>query len=185
METAFGNRANPGIAAEGITKISRENVIGTYGNGEPFELAEAVTTHSKSSATARLPSDLMISPARRSADDRPWTVWKPCRMQTLLALADPDDKDGDGISGTVNRVSNPQSGEADDWPLRLEGEPADACRRRMLRRALGDIGLTNPLFTQSRTAQRPANLTCSPPSAATRSDLSDKLLRQADVSTRD
>ena len=53
---------------------------------------------------------------------------------TLDALADPDDADGDGISGKINQVWDPVTAGDDGRPVRVEGErpePALAGRRRV------------------------------------------------------
>lgn len=73
--------------------------------------------------------------------------------QQILANADPDDADGDGISGRVNRVFNPLSqsigigrfGHKASQPSILT-QTADA--------AANDMGLTNPLFPDELCSDR-------------------------------
>ena len=87
--------------------------------------------------------------------------------ETLTALADPDDDDGDGISGRVNIVWD-QSGAAPaigrfGWKANqpsLEQQNAGA--------ALGDIGLTTSAERRTRTAPRPSATARRPSPAARR-----------------
>jgi CxxC motif-containing protein (DUF1111 family) len=64
---------------------------------------------------------------------------------TLLALADPDDADGDGISGRVNMVWDQERGEA---AIGRFGHKATepTLRQQTAGAFASDIGLTNPLF---------------------------------------
>lgn len=79
----------------------------------------------------------------------------------ILAHADPDDQDGDGISGRANLV---WSKEYDQWMLGRFGLKAGAStvRAQSMAAANGDIGLSNSLFpvaTGDCTAQQTACLT--------------------------
>ena len=65
----------------------------------------------------------------------------------ILALADPDDADGDGISGRPNIVLVGGVRPADARPLRLEGRAADDPRRRRPR--------PSPATSASRRALQP------------------------------
>ena len=83
--------------------------------------------------------------------------------EQILARADPDDRDGDGISGRPNLVWSEERDRADARPVRLEGGPADARRSRAAARLAGDIGVSNPLAphpagdcTEAQTACREA-----------------------------
>ena len=72
----------------------------------------------------------------------------------LLAIADPDDADGDGISGRANRVLDP-SGDVGHRAVRMEGQRRD--RRAADAGAFhGDIGITSTLHPeQDCTAAQP------------------------------
>lgn len=63
----------------------------------------------------------------------------------ILALADPEDRDGDGISGKPQRV---WSREYNQWMLGRFGHKAGnpTVRQQSADAANGDIGLSNPLF---------------------------------------
>ena len=44
---------------------------------------------------------------------------------TILALADEDDQDGDGISGKANYVWDVPEEWVEPWSIRVEGKPTD------------------------------------------------------------
>ena len=65
--------------------------------------------------------------------------------EDILAQADPDDADGDGISGKPNMVRDPESGRDGARPVRLEGRGGDDPGAVGRRRLPGDIGISTPL----------------------------------------
>ena len=71
---------------------------------------------------------------------------------TLLALADPADRDGDGVRGVVNRVRDPETGD-----LRIgrfgwkAGKPS--LRHQAAEALANDMGVTSPVYP-SRDCQR-------------------------------
>ena len=123
--------------------------------------------------------------ARRAADDRP----RPDRSDSpsdILAHADPDDPDGDGISGRPQHRARQPSGKTDARPFRLEGGDAidppaggatplpaiSAFRRRKSTARIGDCTeaeadcLALPTGVQERlgAARRPTRCSTSSPS---------------------
>ena len=89
-------------------------------------------TRSRTWGTARSPTDIMVSPRIAPAVFGVGLL-EAVPDDALLALADPDDADGDGISGRVNRVLDP-SGDVGHRPVRMEGQRRDrraAERRRV------------------------------------------------------
>ena len=78
--------------------------------------------------------------------------------ETILALADPDDEDGDGISGRPNYVTDVRNGGTAlgryGWKANqpsLEQQSAAAFR--------GDIGLTSPLFATDECTENQVDCT--------------------------
>jgi len=72
----------------------------------------------------------------------------------VLALADPDDADGDGISGRVNRLADNRVG-------RFGWKASQPDLRTQTGRALSlDLGLGNPVFPSAAGDCRPAQTDC-------------------------
>jgi CxxC motif-containing protein (DUF1111 family) len=136
----LSERAINGITPEGIAAITYENVAGTYGDGERYVLRKP-SYQIANVAYGPLPSDLLISP-RVAPQVIGLGLLEAVPGETLLALADPDDSDGDGISGRTNRVwdsvtNQPAIGRF-GWKA---GQPT--LKNQNAGAAAGDIGLTS------------------------------------------
>ncbi|HLA01996.1 MAG TPA: di-heme oxidoredictase family protein [Aestuariivirga sp.] len=98
----ISERAILRVAPEGRAEISYTEVPGTYGDGEAFSLRKpqyAITDLKYGD----LGKNIMISP-RVAPAMIGLGLLQSVPEETLLALADPDDKDSDGISGRPNEV---------------------------------------------------------------------------------
>ncbi len=145
----LSERALNGIAPEGLAAITYEEVTGTYGDGEPFALRKpkyAITNANY----GPLPADLLISP-RVAPQVIGLGLLEAVPDEILLALADPDDADGDGISGRVNRVwdsvtNKPAIGRF-GWKA---GQPT--LKNQNTGAAVGDIGLTSVVHPSENCA---------------------------------
>lgn len=98
----LSDRAIPGVPAEGRPLITYEEVPGTYGDGEPYALRKPAYSI-EGLGYGPLGDDIMLSP-RVAPHMIGLGLLQAVPEETLLALADPDDADGDGISGRPNRV---------------------------------------------------------------------------------
>jgi CxxC motif-containing protein (DUF1111 family) len=132
-----------GVKAEGITKISFEPLHGTYGDGEAYVLQKP--SYEITQLGYGDLRDIMISP-RVAPQMIGLGLLEAIPESVLLRGSDPDDKNKDGISGRVNLVKDPVTGEMTigrfGWKSNqpnLRTQNADA--------ALGDLGLTSPLHT--------------------------------------
>lgn len=146
--------AIPDVDPEGVATITYETVAGQYADGEPYQLRRPTYTITQLRYGALHP-EVRISP--RTA---PFMIGlgllEAIPEPTLLALADPDDRDGDGISGRPNRVW--------DWAQQRQvigrfgwkaNQPTVA--QQTTGAFLGDIGITSPLFShQNCTAVQTA-----------------------------
>jgi CxxC motif-containing protein (DUF1111 family) len=152
----LSERANHGVAPEGVARISYEEVKGTYGDGETFSLrkpAYAIT----GLGYGPLGDDVMMSP-RVAPQMIGLGLLQMVPGEVLLALADPDDADNDGISGRANRVWDET---AQTTALGRFGWKANqpSLRQQNAGAALGDIGLTTALGTDENCS--PAQTACS------------------------
>lgn len=160
LHPAYGDqlsdRAIPGVPAEGRPRITYAEVPGTYGDGEPYALRKPAYSI-ESLGYGPLGDDIMMSP-RVAPHMIGLGLLQAVPEETLLALADPDDADGDGISGRPNRVwdsaKNAKAIGRFGWKANqpnLQQQNAGA--------ALGDIGLTSGTSTENCTAAQSACIT--------------------------
>lgn len=133
-----------GLAVEGKMAIDYEDVPVTLGDGS------VVSLRKPSYAIADLgygpmAADVMISP-RNAPQMIGLGLLEAVPEEDILAHADPDDSDGDGISGRPNWVPDPVSGKTSlgrfGWKAgngTIMAQTASAFA--------GDIGIGNPLFS--------------------------------------
>lgn len=144
---AYGDQLNdrgiPGVPAEGRARIEWRELPGRYPDGEAYSLR----------APRLVFEDLAFGPLGRRAKTSPRVapampgmgLLEAIPEADLLALADPDDRDGDGISGRANRVWNPDTGRVE---LGRFGWKANAATvlAQSAGAAHGDMGLSNRVF---------------------------------------
>ncbi|RMH66813.1 MAG: hypothetical protein D6683_18320, partial [Actinomyces sp.] len=104
----FGTRLQTAVAGpdappepEAVVELAWEEVPGTYPDGTPYSLRRPILEIS--SARAPVPADAQISLRTPTQVAGPGPL-EMVPTADILALADPDDADGDGISGRPNRV---------------------------------------------------------------------------------
>ncbi len=100
-----------GHAAEGRMHITYEPVPVTLGDGTVVELRKPTYTVTDL-GYGPMADDVMLSP-RVAPQMIGMGLLEAIPADRLEALADPDDADGDGISGHLNRVWNPATGAVD------------------------------------------------------------------------
>jgi CxxC motif-containing protein (DUF1111 family) len=99
------DRAINGVPVEGRIVIERTEVDGAYADGTPYTLL-APTYSIEDLGYGPLATGVMVSPRIAPAVFGVGLL-EAVPDDALLALADPDDANGDGISGRVNRVLDP------------------------------------------------------------------------------
>jgi CxxC motif-containing protein (DUF1111 family) len=168
-----------GVAPEGKTRISYAPVSGRYADGELYELQKPEYEITQL-ASGPLGDGAMLSP-RVAPQVIGLGLLEAVSEKALAALSDPDDVNGDGISGRLNRRADPQTGKLVvgrfGWKASepaLETQNAGA--------AFGDIGLTNPLHESENCA--PAQSECLSARKAPEIDLSGKFLDKLTLYTR-
>ena len=139
------DRSILGVPAEGQIVISYEEVPGRYPDGTEYSLRQP-TYSIADLAFGPMHAQVQVSP-RIAPAVIGMGLLEAIPEATILALSDPNDDDGDGISGRPNYVWDIRKGEAVlgrfGWKANqptLEQQSAGAF--------LGDIGITSSLFPE-------------------------------------
>lgn len=139
------------IKSDGTLKLLWEFTQGAYGDGVAFELRTPVVR--RFGAIAKLPGDTMFS-LRRPPPVFGVGLLEAVDPMTILALADPDDSDGDGISGRANMVWNHREHRRSVGRFGFK-----AAAPNLLQQVAGaystDMGVSNPIFP---LGDRPAEI---------------------------
>ncbi len=139
----FNPLAIPDVPAEGFATVDYEEIKGQYADGATYTLRKPKIIL-KDLGYGPLAKDVLISP-RVAPPVYGLGLLEAIPEAAILAQADPDDKDGDGISGKPNyvwdvvgkKMSLGRFGWKANQPSLLQ-QSAGAF--------LGDIGITSPLF---------------------------------------
>lgn len=145
-DPAYGDQFNQnailGVPAEGKVSVRYDEVPGTYADGEAYSLRRPTYVFDDL-AFGPFGSGLMTSPRVAQAMVG-LGLLAAVPEETLRALADEDDRDGDGISGRPNMVWNQREGRA---TLGRFGWKANqpTIEQQVAGAFLGDIGMTTSL----------------------------------------
>lgn len=139
----FNHRSIQGVDPEGSVSVSYEEVSGKYPDGTSYSLRNPIYEFQNLNY-GPLPADLQVSP-RIAPHMIGLGLLEAIPESTLLSLADPDDMDGDGISGKPNyvfdRVAQAMRIGRFGWKA---NQPT--VRQQVAGAFLGDIGLTSSIF---------------------------------------
>ena len=102
--------AAPGVAPEGKVKIKYEIINETFSNGETVSLRKPKYTLVANPVYGEPHPQILLGP-RLAQPLVGLGLLESIDKNTILNLADPDDKDADGISGKVNYVLNKENGK--------------------------------------------------------------------------
>ena len=176
----ISDRANPGIPAEGAPKVSYETWTGLYADGTKYGLLKP-SYSVDALAYGPLGQGAMLSP-RVAQQVIGLGLLEAVPEAALAAMADPDDVDGDGVSGRMNYVADVSSSNGlrvgrFGWKANQPDLPAQNAAA-----AKGDIGLTNPLHRRENCA--PAQAACLAAPKAPEIDLSEKFFDKLNLYTR-
>ncbi len=137
------DRAVTGVKAEGQAIIEWEEIAGTYGDGTSYSLRKP-TVKFTNLAYGDMPDDVMTS-TRVAAPVIGLGLLQFIPEENLYKLADPDDANRDGISGRVNvawdAVNKTMATGRFGWKANVP-----TVRHQSAGAALGDMGMTTPLF---------------------------------------
>jgi CxxC motif-containing protein (DUF1111 family) len=147
--------ALPGIPAEGTPRVSYTEVAGEHADGEPYVLLKPAYDI-EDPGYGPLDDALAISP-RVAPAMIGLGLLEAIPEARVAALADPEDADGDGISGRVNRVWDAALQEMAVGRFGWKAEQPTV-RQQSAGAFLGDMGLTTELFGEEDCTA--AELTC-------------------------
>jgi CxxC motif-containing protein (DUF1111 family) len=136
----LADRALPGIEPEMSAHLEWSTVEGSFDDGEPYSLLEPELVIDSLNYGA-LPSDAMLS-VRVAPQVIGLGLLEAISVSRLEALADPDDDDGDGISGEIQRGTDPRTGAAAPGRFGWKGE-ATTVEEQSAGAFLGDMGITS------------------------------------------
>ncbi len=174
------DRAIAGVPAEGRVRITRTPRPGRYADGTPFELLAPYYSVADR-AFGPLPKDVQISP-RVAPGVFGVGLLEAVPEATIVERADPDDEDGDGISGRANRVADGRTRTTGalgrfGWKANVptvEQQNAGAFN--------GDIGITSPIFTDENC--EPGQRDCARAKTGGRPEIDEKKLGRVTFYTR-
>ena len=178
----YGNqlqdRAIQGVPAEGTIVITTEDVPGAFADGTPYSL-QSPTYSIADAAYGPIPDDVMISP-RVAPGVFGSGLLEAIPAETITAAADPDDADGDGISGRPNMLQATNGVSVlgrFGWKANaasVEQQSADAF--------VGDVGITSSLHADQNCT--PAQVECLAAASGGDPELDDSKLQRVTFYTR-
>jgi CxxC motif-containing protein (DUF1111 family) len=157
-EPNYGSQLQPfaiaGVPAEGVPSVEYRVVPGEYGDGERYELL-APSYAIEPGQGVPLAADTLISP-RVAPAMIGLGLLEAIPRERLEALSDPDDQNGDGISGRINLVYDLTLQTTTVGRFGWKAEQPSVLQQSAGAFA-GDLGLTSSLFPISDcTASEPA-----------------------------
>lgn len=139
----FQDRSILGVAPEGSVVITTTEEPGTYDDGTPYSLSVPTYTLVDADGVPIEDPDLMISP-RIAPVMIGLGLLEAIPEADIRAAADPEDEDGDGISGRTNKAIDPATGETVlgrfGWKAQVSSVESQTSGA-----FAGDIGITTPL----------------------------------------
>jgi CxxC motif-containing protein (DUF1111 family) len=157
------DRAILDVPAEGRVAVTTETIRGTYGDGAPYELTKPTYTVADP-AFGPLGDDTMISP-RLAPQVIGMGLLEAVPDDVLLDAADPDDTDGDGISGRPNLVWDARSKEQVIGRFGWKANVATV-EQQVAGAFHGDIGITSALHPDENCFDGQPECTAAPTGGA-------------------
>jgi CxxC motif-containing protein (DUF1111 family) len=174
-DPTYGDQLQPfaidGVLPEGVPSVAYREAPGNYADGEAFTLLEPTYAIAEL-AYGGLDPNLVISPRVAPAVSG-LGLLEAIPAERLEALADPDDADGDGISGKIQRVWDAGA------PARVIGRfgwkaEQPTVRGQSAGAFLGDIGITSAGLPDQNCT--PVELDCAHVISGGAPEISDELL---------
>ncbi|MCA9627608.1 MAG: c-type cytochrome [Myxococcales bacterium] len=159
------------VPAEGTPSVSYREQGGSYADGESYSLAVPEYTID-ALAYGPLADSVLVSP-RVAPAVIGLGLLETIPESRLQELADPDDADGDGISGRINYVWDAERGELAVGRMGWKSEQPSV-RLQSAGAFNGDIGITTSIFTQQDCSSTQAECLAATPGGSP--ELGDDLL---------
>jgi CxxC motif-containing protein (DUF1111 family) len=167
----LNDRALPGVPAEARVEIAYTEIDGRYDDGTSYSLRRPEYRLHDASFGA-FGDDVLISP--RVAQQMPGLGLLEAVLEAeIVARADPDDANRDGISGRANRVWNPVTQREELGRFGWKANVATLLQQSA-GAANGDIGLTSRWFPRENCP--PTQLDCAATPHGGEPELSDTFL---------
>lgn len=169
----FNDRGVPGVPAEGTVQVTYTELEGRYADGTAYTLRKP-RYRTMELAYGPLAPRVMLSP-RIPSPVFGLGLLEAIPEDAILALADPQDLDGDGISGRPNRVLSARTGQV---ALGRFGWKANqpSLEQQIAKAFSEDLGLTSPLYPERNCTAKQASCLAAP--AAQGTELSEHQLER-------
>ncbi|MEZ4372708.1 MAG: di-heme oxidoredictase family protein [Polyangiaceae bacterium] len=164
------------VPAEGRPSVSYREEAGAYADGETYSLA-APEYLIGDLRYGPLAADILVSP-RVAPAVIGLGLLEAIPESRLLELADPDDRDGDGISGRINQVWDAEQGSLAIGRMGWKSEQPNV-RLQSAGAFLGDIGITSSIFSQQDCSGSQAECLAATPGGSP--ELGDDLLDRVEL----
>jgi CxxC motif-containing protein (DUF1111 family) len=153
-DPVYGDQLQPSgagdVPGEGTPRVTYTSIAGAYADGTPYELgAPSYAIEAPSHGPFAL--DLKISP-RVAPAMIGMGLLEAIPESRLEELADPDDADGDGISGRINRVWNVAAGALTVGRFGWKAEQPSV-RQQTAGAFIGDLGITSSVFPEQECTE--------------------------------
>lgn len=146
LGTQLQDHAVYGVAPEVTVAVSWIEVAGEYGDGEPFSLRRPSLTITLADGRP-LAGDVLTSP-RIPPPVFGLGLLEAVPEDEIVALEDPDDEDGDGISGRANRVWDARRSTVVLGRFGWKASAPDLVQQAAAAYA-ADMGVSSPLFPEA------------------------------------
>jgi CxxC motif-containing protein (DUF1111 family) len=174
---AYGDQINDnailGVPAEAKVHVTWSPVTGTYADGTAYTLQKPTFSFSDL-AFGPLGDDIMTSP-RVANQVYGLGLLEVVYADDLLKLADPEDADGDGISGRANWVPDPETGKLEIGRFGWKANQPTIMAQDTAA-AFGDIGLSTSLHPGQNCTE--AQTACAAAPDGGEPEISDKFIEK-------
>lgn len=182
-DPVYGGQLQPfsiqDVPAEGDPRVTYRERKGTYDDGGSYTLLEP-SYEISDPGYGELPPDLQVSP-RVAPATFGLGLLEAISEERLRELADPDDEDGDGISGRINRVVDVRTGDIVVGRFGWKAEQPSV-KQQSAGAFLGDMGITTSLFAQQDCTEAEAD--CAAAADGGEPEISDELLEKVALYAR-
>lgn len=139
------DRAIHRVEPEGRMVITYVEIQGVYADGTTYTLLKP--TYEIGDPAFGPPHEELLISARVAPSVFGVGLLEAIPVETLELLADPDDEDGDGISGRIHMIWNPETGQFDVGRFGWKAS-VPSVRRQSANAFLGDIGITSSIHAE-------------------------------------